>query len=113
MIQLNRMPTYQDPLDPKGVTSRTWYSFWTGLLKGQPTGPAAAVVVGPSPFSYVAPSGGTLVLSGGTTTQVRISRDGANYFVTGLTAGLFPMAQGDTLEITYTVGAPTATFLPR
>ena len=111
--QLNRMPTYQEGLTQKGVTSRGWYSFWAGLLKGQPTGNVSGITVSTSPFSYVAPSGGFVIVQGGTTTQVQFSRDGVNFFITGATAGMFPVSQGDTLVVTYSLGPPNMTFVPQ
>lgn len=113
MTALNRMPEYKETLTLKGSTTRGWYSFWSGLLKGQPTGPVSSVAVGASPSSFQAPQGGTVILNGGTTTQVQFSRDGSNFYITGQTAGMFPMSQGDTLVVTYPVGPPTMTFVPR
>lgn len=111
--QFNTAPTYEDPLSTKGVTSRGWYRFWSGIFRGQPTGPAASVTVGASPFSYTATQGGSVIVNGGSTTQIAISRDGSNFFITGLTAGMFPLSQGDIIRITYPVAPPTVTALPR
>lgn len=119
MTEFNRSPTYQEPLQVtnKGVkpspTARGWFTFWTGLLTGQPTGPAATIAVKSSPFTYVAPQGGTVIVQGGTTTQIQFSRDGNNFFVTGVTAGMLPVSQGDQLVVTYSVGPPTMVFVPR
>src|SRR5690348_10500532 len=111
--QFLTQPTYEEPLTQKGQISRGWFRLWTGLQKGQPTGPAAPVTVGPSPFKYVASQGGSLIVNGGSTTQISVSRDGANFYITGQTAGMFPLSQGDTLQITYPVALPTVTFVPR
>lgn len=119
MTEFNRFPTYQEPLQTaaKGPrlspTTRGWFSFWAGLFTGQPTGPAAVIKVGSSPFTYVAPLGGAVIVQGGTTTQIQFSRDGNNFFVTGVTAGMLPVSQGDQLVITYSVGPPTMVFVPR
>ncbi len=111
--QFNRMPTVNESLTTKGATTRGWFSFWAGLFSGQATGPASGITVKSSPFSYVAPSGGSVIIQGGTTTQIQFSRDGVNFFVTGVTAGMLPVSQGDTLVVTYSVGPPTMTFVPR
>jgi hypothetical protein len=111
--QLNRMPTYEQRLTLRDITARGWFSFWAGLYTGQPTQNVSSVTVGASPFKYVAAIGGTVLLSGGTTTLVQISRDGATFFPTGVVAGCFPLSQGDTIQVTYPVGAPTMTFIPR
>jgi hypothetical protein len=110
--QFNRIPTYTEPLTTKGATTRGWFSFWAGLFSGQPTGPVSQLTLQPSPWTYVASAAGSLLISGGSVTQVKFSRDGANFYVTGATAGLFPLAQGDTLQITYT-GTPQVLFVPR
>lgn len=111
--QFNRMPTYSDSLTTKGATTRGWFSFWAGLWNGQPTGPLAAITVGSSPFTYIAPAGGSVIVQGGTTTQIQFSRDGTNFYVTGVTAGMLPVSQGDTVIVTYSVGPPTMKFVPR
>lgn len=113
MIAFNRFPTYQEPVVTKGVTTRGWFSFWSGLFAGQPTGPTAQITVGSSPFTYVAPVAGSVIVQGGTTTQIKFSRDGNNFFVTGVTAGMLPVSQGDQLVVTYSVGPPTMTFIPK
>lgn len=111
-VQYNRFPTYQEALTKGKDTSSGWYRFWSGLYTGQPKGPVSALTIGPSPFTYQSAQGGTVYLSGGTTTQVQISRDGANFYPTGATSGAFPISQGDLLVVTYSVAPPTATFVP-
>lgn len=111
--QFNTAPTYDEPLTIKGQIARGWFRLWTGLQKGQPTGPAAGVKVGSSPFRYTASQGGSLIVNGGSTTQISFSRDGVNFFILGVTVGMFPLSQGDVLQITYPVAPPTVTFVPR
>lgn len=112
MTQLNRMPTYGEQLTQAGQTTRGWYTLWSGLWSGQPTGIPSGVTVGASPFTYTALVGGSVIVQGGTVSQLAISRDGTTFYVTGLTAGVIPLSQNDKLKITYTV-TPTVTFLPR
>lgn len=111
--QFNTPPTYDQPLTVKGAISTSWFRFWSGLGRGQPTGPAAVISVGTTPFKFVAPQGGSIIVNGGSTSQISFSRDGANFYITGLTAGMFPVAQGDTLQVTYPGAVPTMTFVPR
>jgi len=111
-MQLNRMPTYTEPLETNEVTTRGWFSFWAGLFSGQPAGLVSSIAVSASPFNYVAPVGGTVIVNGGTVSLIKLSRDGTTFFTTGVTAGVFPVSQGDTLQVTY-LAAPTITFLPR
>lgn len=112
MMSLNRMPTYTEALQTGSATTRGWYTFWLGLLQGQPVGAPIAIVPGVSPFSYVATIGGSAVVSGGTVSKIEVSRDGVTFFVTGQTSGMFPVSMGDTVRVTYS-GVPTMTFLPR
>jgi len=111
-MSLNRMPTYTEPLETGSNTTRGWYTFWLGLMQGQPTGPVSTIVPGVSPYSYVAPLGGTVILTGGTVSKVEVSRDRVTFFVTGQTSGMFPLSQADTLRTTYSA-VPTATFIPK
>ena len=111
-MSLNRMPTYTEALQTANATTRGWYTFWLGLLQGQPVGAPIAIVPGVSPFSYVAPLGGTVILTGGTVSKIEVSRDGVKFYSTGQTSGMFPLSMGDTLRVTYSV-VPTMTFVPR
>ncbi len=111
--QFNTVPTYEQPLTIKGQIATGWYRLWSGLYRGQPTGPAAGIPVSSSPFKYVAQQGGSVIVNGGSTTQISFSRDGSNFFITGQTAGMFSLAQGDTLQVTYPVAPPIMTFVPR
>lgn len=112
MTQLNRMPDYNTPLLFNGVVGSGWYRLWQGLWSGTPTQNLSSVILSASPFTYRAPAGGTLIVQGGTVSQVQFSRDGSAFFTTGQTQGMFPVSQGDALVITYSV-APTLTFVPR
>jgi hypothetical protein len=109
---LNRIPTYTEPLVTQNATTRGWYTFHLGVMQGQPTGPPAAIVPGVSPYSYVAPLGGTVILTGGTVSKVEVSRDGVTFFVTGQTSGMFPVSMGDTLRVTF-ASIPTMTHMPK
>ena len=72
--------------------------------------PVQSVPVSASPFTYVAGSAGNLAVSGGTVSSITLTR--ANTTTpTGVTAGLIPMANRDTVTITYS-GLPTVTFIP-
>ena len=112
MIQFNRMPDVGQPLTLKGAIAAGWFRFWQGLWSGTPTGGLSTVTTSSSPFTYVAGVGGTLLVSSGTVTQITYSRDAANFYVTGQTAGMFPLSQGDQLVITYSA-PPTLIFSPR
>lgn len=110
--QLNRLPDITTALVTKGTTTSGWFRLWQGLFSGAPTANLSVVTVGTTPFTYAAPLGGTVIVNGGTVSQVKFSRDGASFYVTGQTQGCFPVSQGDQLVISYSV-PPTVTFVPR
>jgi hypothetical protein len=103
------MPTYDQPLTTKGQTAASWYRFFNSLFQGQPSGAEMSVTVGISPFAYLAPSGGTMLIHGGTVTAIQLTRSATT--LTGLTSGLFPLAKGDILTVTYS-GLPTMVWYP-
>lgn len=109
--QLNSLPNYPVPLIRNGNTESAWYRFWAGLFTGLPPENVSAVTVGASPYTYSAERKGSLIVNGGTVSQIRFSRDGTNYYVVGTTAGMFPVNASDLIEVTYAV-LPTLTFVP-
>jgi hypothetical protein len=112
MSQLNYLPDVNTPLTIKGTINSSWFRCWQGLFSGTPTANVSVVTVGVTPFTYAAPLGGTVIINGGTVSQVKFSRDGASFYVTGQAQGMFPVSQGDLLVISYSV-PPTVTFVPR
>lgn len=111
MSQLNAMPQFKVPLEKGGVTTKDWYFFWNGLYTGLAPALPLPVTVGVSPFTLSATAKGSVIVNGGTVSQIQFSRDGVNFFTTGQTAGMFTVNASDLLVITYTV-APTVTFVP-
>jgi hypothetical protein len=51
-----------------------------------------------------------MIIRGGSVSAVQFTRSVTT--LTGQTQGVFPLAQGDTLTITYTGGGPTLTWVP-
>lgn len=72
------------------------------------TAPLAPVTVGASPFTYVAPDAGRVVVQGGTVSLIELGRK-ATFVALGITAGVVPVSRGDSVRVTYTV-LPTLTF---
>jgi hypothetical protein len=103
-------PTYETPLTIKGQIHTSWYRFFQGVFKGTPPSSESVLVLGASPFAYQAPAKGFLIVRGGSVSAVQFTR--AVTTLTGQTQGVFPLAQGDTLTITYTGGGPTLTWVP-
>ena len=109
MTQYRAVPTYTTPWTPGNKNDSTWYRYFQAGETGQPPSAEIAVTLTASPFIYQAPKKGYLVISGGTVTSIMISRTPPTYYLTGQTSGVIPVAQGDTVKITYTA-APTVTF---
>lgn len=67
-----------------------------------------AATAGGSPFVYTAPANGTLLVTGGTVSQIEIARSGT-YYTVGTT--IIPLARLDKVRVTWS-GAPTLVFFP-
>ena len=93
------LPTYDQPITTKGQTTPVWYRFFNALWGGQPLGNEQTIAVGASPFSYLALSKGSMLVKGGTVSAITITRSATT--LTGLTAGFIPLANGDTITVTY------------
>jgi hypothetical protein len=72
--------------------------------------PVSSVFPSGSPFTYKASFSGAVAVSGGTVSNIAISRQGTSV-ATGVTAGVFPLSRYDSLIVTYS-SAPTMVFLP-
>ena len=81
-----------------------------GGVTGNGVLPAVVLVVGASPFSFTAEQSGSLIVQGGTVTNVSYARTGAAIDL-ALLNGKFEMQSGDKMTVTYAV-APVLTFLP-
>ena len=108
--QYKQIPTYGQPIAERDVTSRVWYRFFQALFQGYPPNAEAAVTPTSSPFKYTAQQAGFLIVQGGTVSAISFTRVSAHTI--GTVAGCFPMSNGDSITITYTV-APTITFVPQ
>lgn len=73
------------------------------------TAPSTGVAVGASPFTYVAPANGTVVLRGGLVSTVEIGRSGS-FTTAGILNGAVSVSKGDQLRVTYATWWPTMTF---
>lgn len=110
--QFNSMPQYPEPLNAGSNTSSNWYRFWAALFRGLPPGNVEPVTLTGSPYIYSATRRGTVIVNGGTVSNVSFSRDGGTtYYTVGTTAGMFPVNASDLLKVTYSA-PPTVTFVP-
>ena len=109
-MSLQTCPTYEQPIHIQGRTTSSWYRFFQGLYQGTPPSNETTIAIGGSPFAYTAPSGGFVVIRGGTVSAVQFTRSVTT--LTGQTSGLFPVSQGDVLTVTYS-GIPNMVFVPQ
>lgn len=112
---LFQMVRSQSPvIGERGMAASDWYVFFYSLYNAVTQGlpqPVEALMLGSSPFTYVAVIRGQLNIAGGTVSAVELSRDGTNFFSAGITAGFVQMDTGDSARITYSV-APTLVYFP-
>ena len=73
-------------------------------------GPAQTVTPSGSPYTYIAPSDGGVMVTGGTVTLLEYGRH-STFVSVGLLAGSARILRGDSIRVTYAV-APTITFMP-
>lgn len=112
MSEFLTLPNYRQTLMDKANTSSPWYKFFSGLFTGKPPSAESTVTATTSPMTYTATQRGFMIVQGGTVSLVQWNRGGVTNHATGQTQGCFPVSQGDSLIITYSV-APTLTFVPQ
>lgn len=96
------------------LMQKDWYTFFWNLYLAATEGlpqPAEVVPLPASPGVYVAIIRGQLHVGGGNVSAVEFSRDGTNWFDTGLVEGFVEMDKADSVRVTYSV-APALTFFP-
>lgn len=89
-----------------GLFSTTWISFFAQL-----TGRSSAlqpITPDASPYSFTAQAAGSLAVTGGTVSSIRLTRGRTTINVP---EGNIPMAQGDVAVVAYSA-APSIAFIP-
>lgn len=105
------VPSSAQPIaDKTGNVTQYWQRFFNNLLGVASPTPIVPVTVTASPFSFTAPSWGSVTVSGGTVSAISIRRN-TTTAATGVTAGVLPVAQNDVVVVTYS-GLPTMNFIP-
>jgi hypothetical protein len=109
--QNNLAPQWTTPLVDlqTGYATESWFEFFVRLTTKPP--PIVGVTPSGSLFTYMASTDGNLAVSGGTVSSITISRAAMTNIPTGVTSGIIPMSQGDSVTITYS-DAPTVNFIP-
>ena len=105
-----RLPNLLAPLvNAKGFILAPWNSYLQQFTQAPP--PIMGITVGASPFDYVAQEPGTIIIVGGTLTNVSLIR-GVDTLAMGNAARIIPVAIEDTVRITYSVVPTSITFVP-
>ena len=101
----------QGRISPRWVK---WFNDITAIINGDSLAAPAAVTVGASPFTfqYTGTNSASLIVNGGTVSNIAFSRNGTTYFTLGTTSGMFTVSPGDYIQVTYSA-APTITTIPR
>lgn len=110
-MSFSAIPNYKTALAGKNIIERTWYQFLSDIWKGRPSGAVSSVSSLTSPLIYQAQSKGFMIVQGGTVTIIQFTRDRSTNYNTGQTSGIFPLAQGDSLIVSYS-SVPTMTWVP-
>lgn len=74
--------------------------------------PIAAITPGASPYTYTAAAAGSVVITGGTTSNIQLKRGATTIAIGTTTPAVVPVSAGDQVITTYSV-APTMSFVPR
>lgn len=115
-VQLQPFPSTNSPAGEGSSEpmANIWFylfrTMWNRLGGSGSTLVTSTITVGVSTFVYSTDISGTVVVRGGTVSEISIVR-GTDNIVTGVTAGPIPLLRGDSIAVTYSV-APTMTFLP-
>jgi len=109
------MTRNQTPIVAQGaIAQKDWYIFFYNLYlavtEGSPQ-PEEVIPLTASPMTYTAVIRGQAHIGGGTVSVIEFSRDGTNWYDTGMTEGFVQMDRGDQLRVTYSV-APTINYFP-
>lgn len=112
MTQFRQAPTYEQGLQEGSNTTRSWYRWFQAIDTGTPPSTEKTLSPAGSPYTYQAPSGGFVIVSGGTVSAIQFSRTPGTFWNTGQTSGTFPVSQNDTLQISYS-SIPNITFVPQ
>ena len=107
-------------LDANGNVATVWWQYLltlfnrTGGLTGtSPGGPPVSINLDASPLQFKAPADGTLFITGGGVSSLKIGRGTGSAFDTGQFYAPLPMSAGDTVTMSFITPPPTVTFLPR
>jgi hypothetical protein len=112
MVRNQTPPT--ERIGERAVSQKDWYLFFTNLYTAVTDGlpqPEEEVTIDASPAVYTAVIRGQAHIGGGNVSSVEFSRNGTDWYDTGLVDGFVEMDKADSLRITYTV-LPTVTFFP-
>ena len=101
------VPSSAEPIGQGGIlVTPVWLRFFNNLV-GSPL-PILPISLTASPFAYTAAARGFVTISGGTVSNVTLTRANTMIPVSGSTV---PVMNGDIVTVAYSV-APTLSFVP-
>jgi hypothetical protein len=106
----NQMPIVME----RAMAQKDWYLFFTNIYQAVTEGlpqPEEAATITASPMVYTAVIRGQVLIEGGTVSVIEFSRNGRDWYDTGMTAGFVQMDRADQLRVTYAV-APNIVYFP-
>ena len=104
------LPSLLAPLvDKIDRIARPWNSYLQQFTQAPPS--ISSIIVGTSPFSYEAREPGNISITGGTISNIRLSRGIVDIDFGAGTNITVPVGINDVVSITYSV-LPTVRFLP-
>jgi len=109
------MTRNQTPIVAAGaLAQKDWFIFFYNLYLAVTDGlaqPEEAIELTASPMTYTAILRGQAHVDGGTVSVIEFSRNGTDWYDTGITTGFVQMDARDLLRVTYAV-SPTITYFP-
>lgn len=115
-VQFRQAPTYTEQIAQGQKNNAVWYRYFQQNELGTPPSGELTVTATASPFVYVAPSKGFMIVTGAVTGVVYSRTAGVFYPVSGAQtatqSNTFPMSQNDVLKISFSGVAPALVFVP-
>lgn len=96
-------------VDTLGKLLAPWNSYLQQFTQAPPG--IMGITIGLSPFDYIVEEPGTIIIVGGTLTDVSLIR-GSDTLAMGNAARIIPVGIQDTVRVTYSIVPTSITFIP-
>lgn len=115
-VQFRQPPTYTEQIAIGQKNNANWYRYFQQSELGTPPAAEIPVTAQASPFIYVAPMKGFMIVTGAVTGIVYSRTAGVFYPVSGsqtaTQSNTFTLDQNDVLKISFSGAAPVLVFVP-